>query len=262
MLDGLPVQSFDGPLYQGGRRRPGANQWGYDPYAPVLEPARVQTRRIRHPVIRRAYDHWGRETFENRNQVHPELLKRYKGRRSKRKGTDRVMAPPRTRKRGDRTSLHHRFARFILSRADFYTGEVGRWQGGVIVSYRLEELAAGVGCSRSQVVRLIEDFVSAGSIYRRQGREPNGSGWKGKVAVLKVTELMWERSEAAPLRQAAKRRRDQERQQRNQAAAGELADRATTHEMRRVVGELARGHVPEYGPNGPPKPQDRPKPPG
>jgi hypothetical protein len=242
MLGGPPLQRFDGPLYERGLRRPGPNRWGYDPYSPRLEPIKVQTRRLRQPFVLRAWAHWDRETFEARDRMHPELLKRRRGRRSRRNGTAPVMVAPRQHKRGDRTALQHQFLRLLVSRADKRTGLVGRYQDGRIVPYRREDFAALVGCTLDQIDRVIADCVAAGWIFRHQGREPNGDGWRGKIAILRILRPFWEASGAEALRQAAIKREDDERQRRNQATAGELADPGAVREARRVVAELVHAH--------------------
>jgi len=174
----------------------GPNQWGYDRSNPNLEPPRGLPDNRPH-FIQRAIKHWGRETFDQRKSCHPELLRRRRGRASKRRGIE-VRLEVRSHKRGDRTAVHHRFARVLAIHASASTMLVGLPDAsGEIRPFRLERLAELVGCSSPwQLDRVISDFVAAGLIFRHQGRERDEErgAWRGRVAILRVTELFWIKS--------------------------------------------------------------------
>jgi hypothetical protein len=227
-----------GPLYTGGLRRPGPNLAGFDPFCPNLDPAEPPpTNTLLH--IQRAIDHWDRETYEARNRTHPELLWRGCGRTSKQRGT-KAGRELRVFKRGDRTVCHHRFARFLAAHSAASSNEVGLFTHGELRSFRREEIADRIGCSLAQVDRLIRDFVAAGLIYRRQGRELDvkTGDWKGRVAVLKVTRLFWIASGSEDLRQ--RYLKTLERQRRRAEAAPRLDPSSP---IGALVANLARSHA-------------------
>ena len=108
-------------------------------------------------------------------------------------------------------------------------------------SFRREDIAGRIGCSLAQVDRLIRDFVAAGFIYRRQGREldTKTGDWIGRVAVLKVTNLFWIVSGAQDLRQRHLKKLERER--RRAESRPPPLDRASPFGA--LVGELARSHA-------------------
>jgi len=178
-----------------GKRRPVPSRWGFNPTSPWLEPPRgVPDKAPQH--IRQAVKFWrSRETYDARNRLLSELLRRRRGRRSKRHGTESREAANRRFKRGDRTAVHHRFAIVLATHADARTGLVGIYQDGDVSRFfDRDELARRTGCtSLWQLDRVIADFVAAGFIHRHQGREldDHRGAWRGRVALLRIRKAFW-----------------------------------------------------------------------
>lgn len=252
-----PLPLFEGPLYVRGKRRAGPNRWGYDPFAPLLEP--IPTVKPPHPLCVTAADHWrSRETFEARHRSHPELVRRRKkGARRQRKGPQigRYLdheLETREHKRGDRTSVHYRILALCALRGSIRTNEVGLWDGKRVKPYDREQLARLVrvpvridekGLVRcDQLDRALTDLVAAGLLMRFQTRELDGETFAGDVGTTKVTPLFWLASGVGP-----RRDRIVKKAKKN---AGKLDRRQA--QTRAFVSHMAAATVPNYGPQGPP----------
>lgn len=256
-----PAPLFEGPLYHAGRRRPGPNRWGFDPYAPELEP--VPTKDPPHPICVQASKHWqDRETFEARHRTHAELIRRRKkGARRQRKG-DRIGryleqdTEVKHHKRGDRVSVQHRILAWCALRASLRSGAVGIWDGHGLKPCDRRKLAeyARVPFRRDdkkrarcdRLDRAISDLVAAGLLMRFQTRELDEKTGKHKphVATLKVTPLFW-------LVSGVGERRDRVAKKAKKNAAKLERRRTDDGQARAYASHLAASSVPDYGPQGP-----------
>lgn len=151
-----------------------------------------------------------RAMYDARHRSHPELLRRRRGRDSKRAGTTAQIAYV-TRKRSDRTEAHCRLLVLLFSRCSLSTLEVGRWLTGDLEWLGLEELARATGLGAWRLSRAISDLRAAGYIYRHQGRDvsfaPDGTPcFGGQIAKLKLTLGAFEAFGCSPERLAVFRR--------------------------------------------------------
>ena len=264
LLDGPapPAPFFEGPLYVGGRRRPGPNKFGFDPFAPLLEPE--PTREPPHKLCVAAADHWrNRETFERRHRTHPELLRRRKkGARRQKRGPQigryqEHELEVREHKRGDRIAVICRILAFCALRASIKSGEVGIWDGREQLPCNREKLAryARVPVRRDDKNRVrcdqldlaLTDLVSAGLILRFQTRAEEAGKYRGHVATMKLTPLFWLCSGVGPIREKILKKATKNAAK--LARGPRLADPAA--QARAFIAAQASAHVVDYGPNGP-----------
>jgi len=200
-------------------RRPAQPWWQRHRRAePRLEP-RWQTDNLLNDAVRAA-----RRVYDDRDRAFPELLKRRRGRASKRQGTQpRIYTV--TRKRSDRSEAQARALAFLVGHCDLESLQVGAYRkGGGIAFYDLERLAQGMGISPWQLDRVISDFRACGWIYRHQARDlvedPAGDRWSSHVAILKLTTAALEACGVTEAWREAvlERRRQQARIERERAA--------------------------------------------
>lgn len=255
-----PAPLFEGPLYHAGRRRPGPNRWGFDPFAPELDPE--PARKDPHPICVEAARHWrDRETFEQRHRTHAELIRRRKkGARRQRRG-DRIGryleqdTEVKHHKRGDRVSVQHRILAWCALRASLRSGEVGIWDGKGLKPCDREKLARYVrvpfrrdekGRARcDRLDRALADLVAAGLLMRFQTRELEGGVYHPDAATLKVTPLFWLVSGVGERRDRAAKKA-----KKNAAKLQRRRDDPAA-QARGYVSHVAAGAVPDYGPQGP-----------
>jgi hypothetical protein len=187
------------PLYLGGKRRPGRNLWGFDPFAPRLEPP--QRADNAHHINREAYGFWtSPETLRDRRRLVHQLARR------KRVGTREA---PVRRKQGcyapgdlevRKRDLYAPAAEGLLRllawcawHSDWRSSKVGLWIEGRIRYQSRASIADRSGfpvrvdekkrVRADQLDHRIEDAIVAGLLFRHE--EEDGT------MTFKVTRLFW-----------------------------------------------------------------------
>lgn len=165
----------------------GHRRCAYNAAAPRRVPA--VPLRSGHDLIRAAVARV-QKIHDQRDDPPPALLLRPHGRRTK-----ACIPDPRMVKwlRGERAEALGVLLALLVDRANWRTGEIGRWRAGELEHrFPVDELERDSGLSRDRLERAISTSLAAGWLWSRQGREFDGQQWIGHVAVRKLTSKFWE----------------------------------------------------------------------
>lgn len=187
-------------------RRPAPPRlYHHDPRAPFLELVADPLNEKAPKPIRRGWQHW-RDHYARRDRQHGELRLRWRGRAKRGEARTQV---EHARIRSELQETVARLCMWMLIHCDVRSRWVGKPAGpGEVQPYSLEEIATALrrpGEDRiplSTLCRALGRVGAAGYVWRWQGRdrELDDEGieyWRGKVAVMRLTERFWRLSGGA-----------------------------------------------------------------
>jgi hypothetical protein len=167
----------------------GPRRCAYNADAPRRAP--IVPLRSGHDLIRAAIAKV-QKIHDTRDAPAPALLKRPKGRRRKGQVPEQKIVQY---LRGERAEAVGVLLALLVDRANWRTGEIGRWRDGELEHrFPVVEYGRDSGLSRDRLERSLSTIGAGGWLWSRQGREFDGDGghWIGHVAVRKLTQKFWD----------------------------------------------------------------------